>query len=72
MLKKQTITVLIIGAISIFLVLYDLFALFAWGVDSTISVVLNQWAFTAHPLIVFIFGMIFGGIITHLLKWKPK
>ena len=71
-MSKQSITVVIIGLISIFLILYDMFALFVWGVDSTLSVVINEWAWSTSPLFVFMFGMIFGGLIVHFFKWKPN
>jgi len=69
-LKALTITVM---AIAIFgIILYDVFALCVLGVDFTISVLLNVWAFEAHPLLVFLLGMTAGGIIIHLFNWRPK
>lgn len=70
--KGQRMTVVVIGLVVLFLVLYDLFALFFLGVDCTISVVLNRFAFQAHPLIVFCLGMVIGGLVVHFFKWKPN
>ncbi len=71
-MNGKQISVVVIGVVVIFLILYDIFALTFWGVDSTISVVLNEWAFEAHPLFVFSFGMIIGGLIVHFFRWRPK
>ena len=70
-MNGKQISVVVIGITSIFLVLYDIFALYFFGVDSTISVVMNEWSFQANPLLVFIVGMVFGGLIVHFFKWKP-
>ena len=72
MIGGKQLTVVVIGLVLIFLIFYDLYALFFMGVDSTISVVLNEWSFQAHPLFVFSFDMIIGGLIVHFFKWKPK
>lgn len=71
-MKPNQITAALMGTIFIFLVSYDIFALTFWGVDSTISVVINQWAFRTHPLMTFMAGFIVGGLVIHLLKWAPK
>ena len=71
-MSGKAITILIIGLATFGIVLYDIFALFVFGVDHTVSVVLNVWAFEAHPLLVFLLGMTTGGIIVHLFRWKPK
>jgi len=71
-MNGKQVSVVVIGVVVIFLILYDIFALTFWGVDSTISVVLNEWAFEAHPLFVFSFGMIIGGLIVHFFRWRPK
>ena len=70
-MNGKQISVVVIGITSIFLVLYDIFALYFFGVDSTISVVMNEWSFQTHPLLVFMLGMVFGGLIVHFFKWKP-
>ena len=70
-MSKQLVTLVVIGVICIFLVVYDAFALFAWGSEATISCVINIYAFNAHPLMVFIFGMLVGGLIVHFFEWKP-
>ena len=70
-MNSKQISVVVIGITSIFLVLYDIFALYFFGVDSTISVVMNEWSFQTHPLLVFMLGMVFGGLIVHFFKWKP-
>lgn len=72
MIGGKQLTVVIMGLVLIFLILYDVYALFFMGIDSTISVVLNEWSFQAHPLFVFSFGMIIGGLIVHFFRWKPK
>jgi len=70
-MNGKQISVVVIGITSIFLVLYHIFALYFFGVDSTISVVMNEWSFQTHPLLVFMLGMVFGGLIVHFFKWKP-
>ena len=70
-MKNRALTVVLIGIISISLVIYDILALFLLGAHSTISSVLNIWAFEAHPLLVFCLGMVFGGLIVHFFRWKP-
>ena len=70
-MNKQQITLVLIGILSICIILYDALALFFWGSESTISVVINLWAFNSHPLLVFILGMVAGGLIVHFFKWKP-
>lgn len=71
-MKPNQITVIFMGLFLIAIVFYDIFALYFMGADSTISCILNQWAFQAHPLMVFCFGFIFGGLIIHFFKWSPK
>lgn len=70
-MKPKTMTVIFIGLMVIITILYDLFVYFAFGNDSTISVVLNQWAF-AHPAMNFFVGFVCGGLFVHFLRWKPK
>jgi len=73
-MKKQplgkVVTIAFSGCAALIVILYDIFALNFWGRDATISVILNEWGFEAHPLLVFIFGMIFGGLIVHFFRWK--
>ena len=69
--KGSKITVVVLGVVVIFLILYDLFALYFWGVETTISVVLNEWSYKSHPLLCFCLGMIFGGLVVHFFRWKP-
>jgi len=68
---KQT-SVVVIGLVIIAVVIYDIFALTFWGSDTTISVVVNEWAFQAPPLLSFSLGMVVGGLIVHFFGWKPK
>ena len=68
----KQLTVVILGIVIIFLIIYDIFALTFFVIDSSFSVVLNEWSFQAHPLFVFSFGMVVGGLIVHFFKWKPK
>ena len=70
-MKPTVITALFIGFAVLITVVYDLLALFVWGSESTISAVINVWAYESHPLINFCFGMVFGGLIVHFLAWKP-
>ena len=70
-MNSRVFTVIIIGVMSIFLILYDIFALFVLGGQATISAVLNVWSFEAHPLLMFCLGMVFGGLIVHFFRWKP-
>jgi succinate dehydrogenase hydrophobic anchor subunit len=70
-MNGKQISVVVIGITSIFLVLYDLFALYFFGAEGTISVVINEWAFESNPLLVFMLGVVFGGLIVHFFKWKP-
>jgi hypothetical protein len=73
-MKKQPlgkiVTIALAGCITFFIIFYDIFALNFWGRDATISVVLNEWAFEAHPLLVFCLGMMFGGLVVHFFRWK--
>lgn len=69
-MKLNQITAVLMGLIILFLVVYDLVMLFL-DPNATFSVLINQWAFQAHPLLVFCFGIIFGGLIVHFLKWAP-
>ena len=71
-MSGKQLTVVILGIVIIFLIIYDIFALTFFGIDSTISVVLNAWSFQAHPLFTFSFGMVIGGLIVHFFRWKPK
>ena len=52
-MNGKQLTVVLTGIAIIGLVLYDIFALTFWGVDTTISVVVNELAFQAHPLLTF-------------------
>ena len=70
-MNGKQITVVVLGLVIIFLILYDLYALFFLGADATISAVLNEWSFNSNPLISFSMGMIVGGLIVHFFKWKP-
>ena len=69
-LGQLTAIIIVLGGL--LLVLYDIFALFVFGADYTISVVINQWAFQASPLLMFVCGNVFGGLAVHFLKWAPK
>ena len=71
-MNGKQITVVVLGIIIIGLVIYDIFALTFWGSDTTISVVVNEWAFQAPPLLTFCLGMVVGGLIVHFFRWKPK
>tara|TARA_B100001564_G_C20208442_1_gene476096 strand:- start:111 stop:326 length:216 start_codon:yes stop_codon:yes gene_type:complete len=71
-MNGKQLTVVILGIIIIGLVLYDIFALTFWGVDTTISVVINEWSFQAPPLLTFSLGMVVGGLVVHFFGWKPK
>lgn len=69
--KNKQLTVIVIGLVIIFLILYDLYALFFLGSTATISAVLNEWSFNSHPLITFSAGVVVGGLIVHFFEWKP-
>lgn len=71
MKPNQLTAIILFGLLTIF-VIWDILALVFFGADATISVVLNVWAFKAHPLLVFCVGMVFGGLIAHFLVWAPK
>lgn len=71
MKPNQWTAIILIGLLTIF-IFWDILALVFFGADATISVVLNIWAFKAHPLLVFCAGMIFGGLVVHFLGWAPK
>ena len=44
-----------------------------WSVsrEHTISWIIRDWAFQAHPLIMFLLGAFAGGLVVHFLGWKP-
>jgi hypothetical protein len=67
--KQITAIIIVFGGLM--LVFYDIFALFVLGADNTISAVINQWAFQAPPLLVFVAGSVFGGLAVHFLGWAP-
>jgi len=71
MKKAKVRTAIFIGIMAIVIVLYDFITYFKNGPESTISNIINEWAFDAHPLMVFLFGFIFGGLVIHFLEWKP-
>ena len=71
-MSRQSITAVIIGVTVLFLVIYDIVALYTMGVKSTISVVLNSWFYFGNPALVFGLGMIFGGLLVHFIGWKPN
>lgn len=64
-------TVAILGCFFFGLIFYDIWALTVWGTDTTISVVVNEWAFS-HPAMNFFVGAIFGGLFVHFFGWKPE
>jgi hypothetical protein len=66
------LTAVVIGLFSLGLVLYDILSLYILGVDYTVSAIINEWAFQAHPLLVFLAGFVNGGLVVHFLKWKPR
>lgn len=68
--KPNQITAIVIIFGGLFFVLFDVFALFFWGSESTISYVINVWGWNS-PLGVFIAGAVFGGLIVHFLAWAP-
>ncbi len=70
-MKSKEVTAIFIGLIVIIIVLYDFITYFKNGAESTISAVINEWAFDSHPLLVFLLGMIAGGLVIHFLEWKP-
>ena len=69
--RAKAATAVFIGLVSIVMVVYDIFALYVWGAEATISNVINEWSYDAHPLLVFLFGVITGGLLVHFLEWKP-
>ncbi len=70
-MKSKEVTAIFTGLIVIIIVLYDFITYFKNGAESTISAVINEWAFDSHPLLVFLLGMIAGGLVIHFLEWKP-
>jgi uncharacterized integral membrane protein len=68
--KPNQITAIILIFGGLFFIFYDVFALYFWGGEATISYVVNVWAW-ASPLGVFICGAIVGGLAVHFLKWAP-
>lgn len=70
MFKPNQITAIFIVFGGLITILYDIFALYFLGSESTISYVINKWAYKS-PLGVFIAGMVLGGLIVHFLKWAP-
>ena len=70
-----TAVVLIFGCAA-FLV-YDIWVLNVYGPDTTISAVINAYAYSylgdkINPLGCFAIGFINGGFIIHFLKWGVK
>jgi len=68
----KSLMVIITGILILITLFIDILALTIWGVDATISSILNVWAFQAHPLLVFIAGMAAGGLVVHFFGWRPN
>ena len=64
----------LIGGIAVFIsgliAVADL-VLFSYSREFTISWIIREWAFGAHPLIMFLLGAFVGGLVVHFLGWKP-
>ncbi len=70
-MNNKARTAIFTGLIVIVIVLYDFITYFKNGAESTISAVINEWAFDSHPLLVFLLGVIAGGLVIHFLEWRP-
>ena len=68
--KPNQITAIVIVFGGLLFILYDLFALFFFDSEATISYVVNQWAWS-NPLAIFIAGSVCGGLVEHFLAWAP-
>ncbi len=68
--KPNQITAIVIVFGGLLFILYDLFALFIFNEEATISYVVNQWAWSS-PLAVYIAGVVTGGLAVHFLAWAP-
>lgn len=68
--KPNQITAIILIFGGLFFIFYDIFALYFFGGENTISYVINEWSWSS-PLGTFIAGMVCGGLIVHFLKWSP-
>lgn len=71
LMNNKARTAIFIGLMAIVIVLYDFITYFKNGAESTISAVINEWAFDSHPLLVFLLGVIAGGLVIHFLEWRP-
>lgn len=71
-MNKKSLTVLLMGIVVLSTILYDIFALYQWGDDYTVSAVLNHWSFEAHPLLMYLVGSANGFLVCHFLNWRAK
>jgi uncharacterized integral membrane protein len=68
--KPNQITAIVLIFGGLFFIFYDIFALYFFGADNTISYVVNVWGWSS-PLGIFIAGVVCGGLAVHFLKWAP-
>jgi hypothetical protein len=68
--KPRQFTAMVLVFASLLLVSWDVFSYFYFGPDSTISVVVNDYAW-GSPLGIFLTGFAVGALMVHFLKWAP-
>ena len=66
--KQITAIAIIFGGM--FFIMYDIFSLYFWGENTTISYVMNEWLWS-NPFASFVFGFVNGGLVVHFLEWGP-
>jgi succinate dehydrogenase hydrophobic anchor subunit len=66
--KQITAIFLIFGGLCF--ILYDIFSLYFFGENTTISYVVNEWLWS-NPFAAFVLGFLNGGLIVHFLEWAP-
>ena len=71
----MTAVVLVFGCAG--LLLYDIWVMTVYGPDTTISAVINAWAYSynvdkMNPIAIFLLGFVNGGLIVHFLGWGVK
>lgn len=69
-----TAAIMIFGCAA--LLAYDLWVLIEYGPETTISAVVNAWAYSymgddLNYVVVFAFGFLNGAAVVHFLGWSP-
>lgn len=56
---------------AVLIVLADVVLWVIGGREATISRAVQSWGWSAHPIVMFASGAVCGGLVVHLLGWRP-